>query len=235
MILMPRALILLLIAAIFAGASAELAISLWLSLYPLMVKMTILVPFGTALSSLVVSPLTPAFVTWIGEPLARSMLSSTADHISFSATYPWAALWPSTTICAEATPVEERMMLASTSKKARTFEQVILAPLSPLSRHRGNFGGSNLKLAVALRIDQTVDPLRRGKREPHHHQLAGRRRQPMLRRLAMHMRAIGVGDDQAVLFGENLARQVLGEGEEQPVAMRPVIPPFLVGAQILDR
>src|ERR1035437_530803 len=132
MILMPRALILLLIAAIFAGASAELAISLWLSLYPLMVKMTILVPFGTALSSLVVSPLTPAFATWIGEPLARSMLSSTADHISFSATYPWAALWPSTTICAEATPVEERMMLARTSKKARTFEQVILAPLSPL-------------------------------------------------------------------------------------------------------
>src|SRR5260370_2826904 len=92
-----------------------------------------------------------------------------------------------------------------------------------------------LKLSVSLRIDQAIDPLRRSHREPYRHQLAGRRRETMLRRLAMHMRAIGVGDDQAGLFGKNLARQILGEGEKQPVAMRPVLLPLLVGAQSLNR
>src|SRR5258708_4790635 len=76
---------------------------------------------------------------------------------------------------------------------------------------------------MALRIDQPIDSLRRCYREPHRHQLAGRRWQTMLRRLAMHMRAIGVGNDQAGVGGKNLARQILGEGEEQPVAMRPVV------------
>jgi hypothetical protein len=51
----------------------------------------------------------------------------------------------------------------------------------------------------------------------------------------MHVRAVGVGDDQAGFGRENLATQVLGEGEEQPVAMRPVVRPFLVGAQIRPR
>jgi hypothetical protein len=88
---------------------------------------------------------------------------------------------------------------------------------------------------VALWIDQPIDPLRRRDREPDRHQLAGRRRQAMLRRLAMHMRAVGVGNDQPGLLGENLARQILRKGEEQPVAMRPVVLPLLVGAQILDR
>src|ERR1700694_867600 len=85
-----------------------------------------------------------------------------------------------------------------------------------------------LKLPMPLRIDQPVDPLRRGHGEPYRHQLAGRGRQPMLRRLAMQMRAIGIGDDQPGLFGENLARQILREAEEQPVAMRAVVLPFLV-------
>src|SRR3954447_15455506 len=57
----------------------------------------------------------------------------------------------------------------------------------------------------------------------------------MLRRVAMHVRAIGVSDDQSGLLRENFARQILGEGEKQPVAMRAVILPFLVGAQILER
>jgi hypothetical protein len=56
----------------------------------------------------------------------------------------------------------------------------------------------------------------------------------MLRGFAVQMGAIGVGDDQAGLGRENLARQILGEGKEQPVAMRAVLMPFLVGAQILD-
>ncbi len=57
----------------------------------------------------------------------------------------------------------------------------------------------------------------------------------MLRRLAMHMRTVGVRNDQAGLGGENLARQIGREGEEQPVAMGAVLLPLLVGAQILDR
>jgi hypothetical protein len=56
------------------------------------------------------------------------MLSSTAGHISFSATCPRTALWPSATICAEAEPVEARMMLATASKKTLTFEHIISVP-----------------------------------------------------------------------------------------------------------
>jgi hypothetical protein len=54
------------------------------------------------------------------------MLSRTADHIWFSATYPRAALWPRTTICAEAKPVEARVMVVR-RKKARRYEDVIVA------------------------------------------------------------------------------------------------------------
>lgn len=61
------------------------------------------------------------------------------------------------------------------------------------------------------------------------------RRQAVLRRFAVQVRAIGVGHDQTGVGGENLARQILREREEQPVAMHPAIPPFLVGAQILHR
>ena len=85
---------------------------------------------------------------------------------------------------------------------------------------------------MPLRVDQPVDALRGGHREPHRHQLARRRGQAMLRRLAMQMRAIGVGNDQAGACGENLAGQILREGKEQPVAMRAIILPFLVGAPI---
>ena len=57
----------------------------------------------------------------------------------------------------------------------------------------------------------------------------------MLGRLAVQMRTKGVGDDQAGFGGENLAAHILREGEQQPIAMRPVVFPFLIGAQILDR
>ena len=55
---------------------------------------------------------------------------------------------------------------------------------------------------MPLRIDQPVDALCGGQREAYRHQLAGRRRQPMLRRFAMQMRAIGVRHDQAGLLGK---------------------------------
>ena len=57
----------------------------------------------------------------------------------------------------------------------------------------------------------------------------------MLRRLAMQMRTIGVGDDQPGLLWKDLAGQVLRECKEQPVAMSAVILPFVIGAQILHR
>ena len=48
-------------------------------------------------------------------------------------------------------------------------------------------------------------------------------------------RAEGVGDDQAGVGRENLARHFERGGEEQPVAVQPVVDPFLVGAEIGDR
>ena len=59
--------------------------------------------------------------------------------------------------------------------------------------------------------------------------------QAVLRRLAHQLRAERVGDDQPGVLGENLARHLERGGEEQPVAMRAVVHPFLVGAEILDR
>ena len=91
------------------------------------------------------------------------------------------------------------------------------------------------KLPIPLRIDQAVDPLRRGHRETNRHRFARCRRQAVLGRFAMQMGTIGVSDDQAGVLRKNLARQILREGEEQPVAMHPVVLPFLVGAQIFHR
>jgi hypothetical protein len=87
---------------------------------------------------------------------------------------------------------------------------------------------------VPLRIDQPVDPQSRRHRKTHRHLLARGGRDLVLGRLAMQMRAIGVGDDEAGVLRKDLARQVLREGEEQPVAMGAVFVPFLICAQILD-
>ncbi len=57
----------------------------------------------------------------------------------------------------------------------------------------------------------------------------------MLRRLAMEMCAIGVRYDQAGVGWEDLARHLNRRGEEQPVAVQPVVLPFLVGAKVGDR
>ena len=59
--------------------------------------------------------------------------------------------------------------------------------------------------------------------------------QAVLRRLAHDLRAERVGDDQPGVLRENLARHFERGGEEQPVAMRAIVHPFLVGAEILDR
>ncbi|MGY4347048.1 hypothetical protein ACVWXM_003515 [Bradyrhizobium sp. GM7.3] len=91
------------------------------------------------------------------------------------------------------------------------------------------------KLRMPLRIDQPVDPQRRRHGEPHRHLLARGRSELVLGRLALQVRTIGIRDDQAGILRKDLARQVLREGEEQPVAMRPVFVPFLIGAQILHR
>src|SRR5258708_14125409 len=88
------------------------------------------------------------------------------------------------------------------------------------------------KLGVALRVMQTVEPLSRRIGEAQHHQLARWRRQSMLRRFAMHVCAIGVGDDQSSLGRKYLAGQILREAEEQPTPMGAVVLPFRVAARI---
>ena len=65
--------------------------------------------------------------------------------------------------------------------------------------------------------------------------LARRRGKPMLGRFAHDRSAESVGDDQPGIRRKNLARHVDDGGEEQPVAMQPVVGPFLVGAEIGDR
>ena len=76
---------------------------------------------------------------------------------------------------------------------------------------------------MPLRIDHAVDPLRCGHRKAHRHRFARCRRQAMLGRFAMQVRAIGISDDQAGVLRKNFARQILREGEEQEV--EPPVPP----------
>ena len=57
----------------------------------------------------------------------------------------------------------------------------------------------------------------------------------MLRRLADDLRAEGVGHDQPGVGREDFARHLERGGEEQPVAVQPIVDPFLVGAEIGDR
>src|SRR4051794_28656765 len=78
------------------------------------------------------------------------------------------------------------------------------------------------KLGVPLGVDEAIDALRGGEAKPDHHQLARRRRQAVLGRVAMQMRPIGVGDDQTRVSRKDLARQILRKSKEQPVAMRAV-------------
>lgn len=94
---------------------------------------------------------------------------------------------------------------------------------------------SELPFGMALRIGETIEPLGRRQCEAEHHRLARRRRQAVLRRFAMQMSAIGVGNDEAGVCGKNPARQIARKGEEQAVAMRAIILPLSIGAQILDR
>ena len=66
-----------------------------------------------------------------------------------------------------------------------------------------------LNLFVALRVDQAVDALGCGHRKAHRHRFARRRRQTVLRRLAMHVSSIGIRHDQAGFRREDLTRQTL--------------------------
>ena len=75
----------------------------------------------------------------------------------------------------------------------------------------------------------------RGMGKAQHHRLAGRGRQPVLGRFAQDRRAERIRHDQPGVRWENLAWHVHDRGEEQPVAMQPVLHPFLVGAKIGHR
>jgi two-component system, response regulator RegA len=76
---------------------------------------------------------------------------------------------------------------------------------------------------------------RRALRDAQHHRLARRRGELVLRRFAHDLAAESVGDDQARVLRKNLARHVERGGKEQPVAMRAIFHPFVVGAEIGDR
>ena len=85
------------------------------------------------------------------------------------------------------------------------------------------------------RIDQRLQPHRRRAREQQHHRLARGGRQFVLRRRAFDFGAEGIGHDQPGVGRENLARHLERCGEEQAVAMRAIVRPFLIGAEIGDR
>jgi len=52
--------------------------------------------------------------------------------------------------------------------------------------------------------------------------------------LASELRAKGIGHDEAGVGREDLARYLDRGGEEQAIAMGPIILPFLVGTEIGD-
>jgi NAD-dependent oxidoreductase involved in siderophore biosynthesis len=88
---------------------------------------------------------------------------------------------------------------------------------------------------MPLRIVQPTQPLRRHGGEAKQHALARRGGKFVFRRLAVQVRAIGVGDDQSGVAGKQVARHFLREGKEQPITMQPVVRPLPVGAQIGQR
>ena len=64
----------------------------------------------------------------------------------------------------------------------------------------------NFTKARRPRIDQTVQAVRRGLGETQEHGLARRAGEPVLRRLAQDLGAVGVGEDQAGILREDLER-----------------------------
>ena len=118
------------------------------------------------------------------------------------------------------------------SETARRLEH---AP-AHLATHSGEAGAEvtssrRLDPVVPVRVGERGEAQRRRTSEGEHHALAGGGMQPMLRRLADDRCTEGIGDDETGVAGENLARHVERGGEEQPVAMEPIVHPFLVGAE----
>jgi CheY-like chemotaxis protein len=74
-----------------------------------------------------------------------------------------------------------------------------------------------------------------GVREAQRHAPPGRGREPVLGRLAHDRGGERVGQDQAGVLGKDRERHGKRRREEQPIAMHPVIQPFAIGAEILDR
>ena len=72
-------------------------------------------------------------------------------------------------------------------------------------------------------------------REAQHHRSTRRGGDPLLRRLADYRSTECVGDDQAGIGGEYIAGHISVRGEEQPIAMPPIIHPFLIGAEVGNR
>ncbi len=97
------------------------------------------------------------------------------------------------------------------------------------------FAHSLFALIRPLRIRQRRQPQRRGAGKRQQHALAGRGMQPVLRRLAGDLGPERIRHDEAGILRKNVARDRKRGGEEQPVAVQPIVHPFLVGAKIRDR
>ncbi len=86
------------------------------------------------------------------------------------------------------------------------------------------------------RIDQGLQPQRRAMRNTQRHHLARRCRQLVLRRVAQtNSPPKPSATISPVSFGKISHGTSHRRGEEQPVAMHPVVHPFLVGPEIGDR
>jgi hypothetical protein len=100
----------------------------------------------------------------------------------------------------------------------------------------GHYVAQLLKgLVNERRIFERRQAQRRRAGEGEHHAPARGGMEPVLRRLAHHRRAEGVGDDEAGVRRKNLARHVERGGEKQPIAMQPIIEPLLVGTKVGNR
>ena len=102
------------------------------------------------------------------------------------------------------------------------------------TRHSASACAANEASTQAAIAKAVVDLAATGVREPEQHGLPRCRRQPVLAGFAQDRRPIGIRQDQPGILGHDLGGNMVGDGEEQPVAMEPVVRPLRVGAEIVD-
>ena len=97
------------------------------------------------------------------------------------------------------------------------------------------FASSDFAAVRSLWVAERLQAPRRGARECQGDALAGRGVQPVLRRFAHQLGPVAVSENESGVGRKDIERYMLGGGEEQAIAMHPIVGPFLIGAEILDR